>query len=71
MENKETNPNGEEIMFCDLCMKAGISSDKTSFNNGCTNFKLETIQHYESSNKHLYSANKHANEAKPAEAPAF
>ena len=24
----ETKPNGEEIMFCDLYIKAGISSDK-------------------------------------------
>ena len=40
----ETNPNGKKIMFCDFCIKAGISSDKTSFINGCTNFKLETIK---------------------------
>ena len=54
-----------------LCIKAGTSSDKTSFINGCTNFKLEAIKHHESSNMHLYSVNKHANEAKPAEAPAL
>ena len=27
----EKNANGDEIMFCDFCVKAGIPSDKTSF----------------------------------------
>ena len=76
MENRiwlkvESNPKGEEIMFCDFCIKAHISRDKTSSINGCTNFKLETIKHHESSNMHLYSVNKHPNEAKPTEAPAL
>ena len=57
-------------MFCDFCLKAGVSSDK-SFIKGCTSLKLESIKHHEASNMHLLSANKHVNEEKPEEAPAL
>ena len=36
----ETNTSDEEIMFCDFCIKADISSDKTSFINGCKSLNL-------------------------------
>ena len=66
----ETNASGDEIMFCDFCLKAGVSSDK-SFIKGCTSLKLESIKHHEASNLHLLSANKHVNEEKPEEAPVL
>ena len=59
------------MMFCDFCVKAGISSDKTSFVKGCTTLKLESLKHHETSNMHLFSAKKYANEEKPEEAPAM
>ena len=60
----ETNANGDEIMFCYFCVKSGISSDKTSFVKGCTSLKLESLKHHETSNMHLFSAKKYANEKK-------
>ena len=50
----EVNTKGEEMMFCDFCIKAGISSDKTSFVKGCTSLKLESIKHHEKGNMHLF-----------------
>ena len=37
----ETKADGEEVMFCDFCIKAEISADKTNFINGCKSLKLE------------------------------
>ena len=67
----EVNTKGEEMMFCDFCIKAGISSDKTSFVKGCTSLKLESIKHHEKGNMHLFAAVKNSNEKKPDEAPAM
>ena len=67
----ETSAEGEEAMFCDFCINAEIPSDKTSFIKGCKNLKLETVKLHESSNMHLFAANKHVNEEKPSEAPAY
>ena len=40
-------------MFCDFCVKAGISADKM-FVKGCTSLKLESPKHHETSNMHLF-----------------
>ena len=58
-------------MFCDFCVKAHISSDQTSFVKGCTSLKLESLKHHETSNMHLFSAKKYANEQKPEETLAM
>ena len=63
----ETDANGDEIIICNFCVKAGISSDKTSFVKGCTSLKLESLKHHETSNMHLFSAKKYANEQKTEE----
>ena len=65
------NISDEEVLFCDYCIKAGVSSEKTSFTKGCKSLQLESIKHHEGSNMHLFSANKHKNEEKPSEAPAL
>ena len=67
----EISDEGVESMFCDFCIKAEISVEKTAFVNGCTNLKLDSIKHHESSNMHLFAAVKNANEKKPDEAPAL
>ena len=67
----KTKADGEEVMFCDFCIKAEISADKTNFINGCKSLKLESIKHHETSNMHLFAANKHFNEENPSEAPAL
>ena len=61
----------KEIMFCDFCIKAKIVGDKSVFIKGCGNIKLETIKKHETSNNHLFAANKHVNEKEPTKAPAF
>ena len=67
----ETNPDGEEMMFCDYCIKAGTSSDRNSFVKGCASLRLESIKYHEASNTHLFAANKQKNEQNPTEAPAL
>ena len=57
-------------MFCDFCIAADVPSDKTAFISGCSNFRLETIKHHESSNSHLFAVERHANEQNPTDAPA-
>ena len=60
-----------EVMFCDFCISAGVSTDKTAFISGCSNLRLETIKYHESSNTHLLATNKHANVENPQDAPAY
>ena len=66
----ETNSE-EDTMFCDYCIKAGVSSDKSAFVKGCSSIRLESIKYHEGSNQHLLAAKKHINEMKPSEAPAM
>ena len=67
----EVNTKGDEMMFCDFCIKAGVSSDKTSFIKGCTSLRLESIKHHETSKMHIFAAVKNVNEKKPDEAPTM
>ena len=57
-------------MYCDFCIKASISANKTTFVNGCKTLKVESIKHHEISNMHLFATNKHMNVEKPEDAPA-
>ena len=59
-----------DIMFCDYCIEAGVSADKSTFVKGCSSIRLESIKYHEGSNMHLLAANKHINKMKPSEAPA-
>lgn len=66
----ETGKDGIEVMFCDFCKAASSQSDN-SFVKGCTNMKLYSIKKHETTNSHLFATNKHSNEQKPKEAPAY
>ena len=67
----EHNADGEEILFCDYCIKAEVPSEKTAFIKGCKSLQLESIKVHEGSNMHLFSTNKYKNEQNPSEAPAL
>ena len=56
-------------MFCDYCIEAGVSADKSTLVKGCSSMRLESIKYHEGSNMHLLAANKHINKMKPSEAP--
>ena len=49
-------------MFCDYCIKAGVSAEKTNFVHGCPSLSIESIKKHEASNVHVFAANKHKNE---------
>ena len=65
----ETNEE-QDIMFCDYCINAGISSDKSMFVKGCSSIRLESIKYHEGSNLHVLALSKHINKMKPTDAPA-
>ena len=58
----------KELMFCDFCIKAGVSAEKTNFVNGCPSMCMESIRSHEASNADVHAVNKHVNEWKPSEA---
>ena len=65
----ETNEE-QDIMFCDYCINAGISSDKSMFVKGCSSIRLDSIKYHEGSNQHVLALSKHINKMKPTDAPA-
>ena len=56
----ETNEE-QDIMFCDYCINAGISSDKSMFVKGSSSIRLESIKYHEGSNLHVLALSKHIN----------
>ena len=61
----------KELMFCDYCIKAGVSAEKTNFVQGCPSLHIESIKKHEASNVHVFAAIKHKNEVTPNKAPAW
>ena len=61
----------KELMFCDFCIKTGVSAEDTNFVNGCPSMCMESVRSHEARNAHVLAANKHVNEQKPSEAPAL
>lgn len=59
-----------DIMFCDYCIKADVSADKSMFVKGCSSIRLESIKYHEASNAHIFAVKRHINEINPSEAPA-
>ena len=64
----ETNEE-QDIMFCDYCINAGISSDISMFAKGCSSIRLESIKYHKGSNQHVLALSKHINKMKPTDAP--
>ena len=59
-----------DIMFCDYCIKADVSADKSMIVKGCSSIRLASIKYHEASNAHIFAVKRHINEINPSEAPA-
>ena len=65
-----TSTTDHDIMFCDYCIKAGVSADKSVFVKGCTSIRVESTKYHQDSSQHTLAVNRHMSEMKPSEAPA-